>query len=471
MSSFRSRSAISCGSMSAAAERLSLRETLRASPRLAERRIWGAAANFDLAQIAGGTTLNGNASALAGRTVLLRVADPLFAALGLIELDGVARRIVLCPPDLADEALPGVIATAGVDAVISDNTPPAAGSQLRLVRIALPARPLVATPAAGHDTEWVMFTSGTSGPPKMVAHSLGGLTGAIKPAAGAPPVWGTFYDIRRYGGLQILLRALLGEGSLLITSPAETMVDFLTRLGRHGATHLTGTPSHWRSVLMRPEAAAISPRYVRLSGEIADQSVLDALAARFPGALIGHAYASTEAGVGFEVNDGFEGFPAAYLGRPGEVEMRVVDGALKLRSARASIGYVNADAASLHDAEGFVDTGDMVELRGDRYYFVGRRGGIINVGGLKVHPEEIEAVINSHPAVRMSLVRSRRNPFTGAIAIAEVVLNTPADETAVKTEILEICRRELAPFKVPASLKFTASLAMTAGGKLERPIA
>ena len=64
--------------------------------------------------------------------------------------------------------------------------------------------------------------------------------------------------------------------------------------------------------------------------------------------------------------------------------------------------------------EGFVDTGDIVERRGDRYYFVGRRGGIINVGGLKVHPEEVEAIINRHPDVRMSLVHSRKNPITGA---------------------------------------------------------
>ena len=102
-----------------------------------------------------------------------------------------------------------------------------------------------------------MFTSGTTGPPKLVVHSLAGLTGAIKPAAAdaAPPVWGTFYDIRRYGGLQILLRALLGEGSLAITAPAEPMPAFLTRLARLGVTHLTGTPSHWRRVLMTPEAS------------------------------------------------------------------------------------------------------------------------------------------------------------------------------------------------------------------------
>ena len=111
-------------------------------------------------------------------------------------------------------------------------------------------------------------------------------------------------------------------------------------------------------------------------------------------------------------------------------------------------------------------------MRGERYHFVGRRGGVINVGGLKVHPEEIEAVINSHPAVRMSLVRGRRNPFTGAIAIAEVVLNAGAgDEALLKSEILEICRRDLAPYKVPASLKFAQQLAITAGGKLERAVA
>ena len=66
-------------------------------------------------------------------------------------------------------------------------------------------------------------------------------------AAGSiPPVWGTFYDIRRYGGLQILLRALVGEGSMVLAEPGEPLRDQLARLARIGVTHLTGTPSHWR---------------------------------------------------------------------------------------------------------------------------------------------------------------------------------------------------------------------------------
>ena len=474
MSIFRSPWATSSASTSGRAEpvslRLSLRGTLKRSARLAGRRIWGATGDVPLADLATGTSLDGALPTLAGRSVLLRVSDPLFAAVALVELEGVARRVVLAPPDLEDAALPGVIAAAGIEAAVSDGDDTVAA--LPTHRLALPVQFLDSAAPEPIATEWVMFTSGTSGPPKMVIHSLEALTGAIKPpATGAPsPVWGTFYDIRRYGGLQILLRALFGEGSLAITAPTESMPAFLTRLARTGVTHLTGTPSHWRRALMTPESAALAPAYVRLSGEIADQAVLDALKARFPSVPVGHAYASTEAGVGFEVNDGLAGFPAAYVGRAGEVELRVAGGALQLRSARAAAGYV--DGRGLADSDGFVDTGDMVELRADRYHFVGRRGGVINVGGLKAHPEEIEAVINDHPAVRMSRVVGRRSPITGQLVAAEVVLADPkADETAAKADILAACRQRLAPFKVPALLRLVPSLPMTAGGKLERAVA
>jgi acyl-coenzyme A synthetase/AMP-(fatty) acid ligase len=221
---------------------------------------------------------------------------------------------------------------------------------------------------------------------------------------------------------------------------------------------------------MSPAIWRVAPRYLRLSGEIADQAVLDNLKAAFPGVPIGHAYASTEAGVGFEVNDGLEGFPADFIGRPGAaVEMKVEDGSLRLRSQRTATRYLGAVAETLADADGFVDTGDLVERRGDRFYFVGRRSGVINVGGLKIHPEEVEAVINRHPGVRMSLVKGRRSPITGAIVVAEVVAEG-WDET-LKDEILSDCRAALPPFKVPTSIRFVEQLTVTAGGKLERRVA
>jgi acyl-coenzyme A synthetase/AMP-(fatty) acid ligase len=339
------------------------------------------------------------------------------------------------------------------------------------------AEPLGAGPAypdTGRATQWGLFTSGTTGAPKIAVHDLAGLTDAISIdfTASEPVVWATFYDTRRFGGLQMLLRALTGASTMMMTSPHEPMDDFIARLATSGLTHLAGTPSHWRSALRRPALTALTPRYVRLSGEIADQTLLDRLARVFPGAAVGHAYASTEAGVGFEVNDGLEGFPVEYLTRPGPVELRVRDGSLRLRSRRTAHFYLGGDRGPVADRDGFVDSGDLVEQRGERLYFVGRATGVINVGGLKVHPEEVEAVINRCPGVQMSLVKSRPSPITGALVVAEAVLSEPSATTeaaqAIRRDIIETCRSALAAYKVPASIRFVDELPMTAGGKAAR---
>ncbi len=125
------------------------------------------------------------------------------------------------------------------------------------------------------------------------------------------------------------------------------------------------------------------------------------------------------------------------------------------------------------EPDGFVDTGDIIERRGERLYFMGRANGVINVGGLKVHPEEVEAVLNGCAGVRMSRVKGRANPITGAIVSADVVLAEPlvplSDEArAMREEILAQCRSSLAAYKVPASVKFVETLPMTPAGKLDR---
>src|SRR3569623_299141 len=241
--------------------------------------------------------------------------------------------------------------------------------------------------------------------------------------------------------------------AMVVSDSHEALADHVARRNAGGVSHISGTPSHWRKLLMSGASAQFAPRYVRLSGEIADQAVLDSLKAAFPNSSVGHAYASTEAGVGFAVNDGLEGFPADYIGasRNG-VEMKIVDGSLRIRSNRTAHAYIGRNAAALIAADGFVASGDMVALRGDRYYFVGRRGGIINIGGLKVHPEEIEAVINRHPDVRMSRAKSRKSPITGGIVVADVILTAEGAGRAkeIKDEILADCRASLASHKVPA---------------------
>ena len=454
-------------------EIFALRDYLGPEPK--GRTISDARQVWSLTNILEQTCLVGRFGELSGRSVLLAVADQLTSAVAMTEIDGVARRMLLCPPDLNADHVKALIEDAEIDAVVTDQPARWADAGVYLVVAdRTPARS-AAKSKTEHATDWLMLTSGTSGVPKIVRHTLEGLTGAIAadgPARGAAPVWATFYDIRRYGGLQIFLRAIIGGGSMVLTEPGESIADHVARLKARDVTHISGTPSHWRKLLMSGSASGFSPRYVRLSGEIADQAVLDGLSRAFPAASIGHAYASTAAGVGFAVNDGLEGFPANMVGvnRDG-VEMKVEDGSLRIRSTRTAHAYVGRNAAALADSDGFVDTGDMIELRGDRYYFVGRRGGVINIGGLKVHPEEIETIINRHAEVRMSRARSRRSPITGSIVVADVILADGCDVSRsddIRNKILADCRASLASHKVPAMIKFVSSLDITAAGKLAR---
>jgi acyl-coenzyme A synthetase/AMP-(fatty) acid ligase len=246
--------------------------------------------------------------------------------------------------------------------------------------------------------------------------------------------------------------------------------DFFVRLAAAGVTFLSGTPTHWRRALLCPRASAIAPPDVRLSGEVADQAILDKLRATYPEARICHAFASTEAGVAFEVADGLSGFPAEWVGQTRNgVELAVADGTLRIRSPRTASRYLGEAAGPLRDADGFVDTKDIVDLRDGRWHFGGRRDGVINVGGLKVHPEEVEAVVNRHPRVKMSLVRSKRSPIIGAVVVVDVELSDGAAAGGgLEAEILDACRHELAAHKVPAAVRVVPSLAVNAAGKLIR---
>jgi acyl-coenzyme A synthetase/AMP-(fatty) acid ligase len=414
------------------------------------------------------SSLGSRLASLRGRAVALFVRDMAKAAAALIDLDGWASRILLCPPGWELSQLESAARDAEADALVYDGDEQAPGIPVELAApCRLPLQPSNQPRASCCETEWILPTSGTSGPPKLVAHTLHTLIGAI---ADAPlQQWATFYDIRRYGGLQIFMRAVVGRGSLTLSGEGESVHSLLARFGAAGTTHISGTPSHWRKVLMSGEGRRIDPDCVRLSGEIADDAVLGGLRTMYPRARIEHAYASTEAGVVFAVDDGKAGFPACWLESGGDVQMKVVNGALCVRSDRRALRFLGADAPPLADEGGFVDTGDIVERRGDRLYFVGRRSGVINVGGAKVHPEEVEAALNAHAAVRASRVFARKSPITGALVFADVVLRDGRmADVATERQILAECRTRLKPHMAPAGLRFVADLPVTDGGKLIR---
>ncbi len=441
--------------------------------------LWGLEQSVALSDLGAATSLDCRERDISGRSVVIFVDDQLSAGLALIELDGTARRMVLCPPDLDPSRLPQIIVDAEADAIVVGRDQNVSGDfpGLSVIRCGLPLAPRVEEASEVFSTEWALLTSGTSGPPKIVAHTLDSLSDPIR-SEGTGAVlgtWATFFDIRRYGGLQAFLRAIIGGCSLVLSHPHESVADYLQRVIAHDVTHMNGTPSHWRRALMTPDVHRFQPVYVRMSGEIADQSLLDGMRLAFPLVEMVNVYGSTEAGVAFEVRDGLEGFPMSVVDSGGDVEVRVVDGELRVRSDRTAMRYLGLAAPRLRDDDGFVSTSDMVERRDERWYFAGRRDGVINVGGLKVHPEEVETLINRHDQVRASLVKGRANPITGKIVVAEIVLKSlPNTEkggkqvAAIKEEILAMCRHSLPIHKVPATIRVVETLEMSAGGKLVR---
>jgi acyl-coenzyme A synthetase/AMP-(fatty) acid ligase len=455
----------------------SLFSALSAVGDLSSRFVFGVNDTLAWSCLLEGSVLDSRGDELRDRSVLIATKDQLTALWALMELDGIAGRVVLYPPDLPLEHLAYVIEAAAVDVLVSDRLK--VGQFVPRVRYFTPCSctvtPVTYERGVPIQTEWILLTSGTTGPPKLVVHTLASLSGAISQSSASkdPVIWSTFYDIRRYGGLQILLRAALTGASLVLPGADEPTGDFLARAAAHRITHISGTPSHWRQVLMNSAARLIAPEYIRLSGEIADQGILNHLRSAYPQARIAHAFASTEAGVAFEVNDGLAGFSVKAIEETPGIEMKVEGGSLRIRSDRTATCYLGDQSPSLRGPDGFVDTRDLLELRDGRYHFVGRQDGMINVGGLKVHPEEVESVINRHPEVQMSLVRAKRNPITGSLVVADVVLNAVPRATGesvdqLEREILLLCREALSSHKVPAVINVVHDLAVAESGKLVR---
>jgi len=459
-------------------DKASLWDRFNASKKISESWLWSASTAVCVDALSNGSALGAPLSHLLGRAILIITKEQLPAALALVELDGIARRLVLCPPDVSVDVLPWIVSTASIDTLVWDeNLPDLAIPGVERISI----RPERIIPRESYrerteKTEWILLTSGTTGVPKLVSHTSSTLSGALsgKGDLGVGSVWATFYDIRRFGGLQILLRALLGGGSMVLSQASESTSAFLARATSHRVTHISGTPSHWRRALLCEASSGFDPKYIRLSGEIADQAILDRLRAAFPRAQISHSFASTEAGVAFDVEDGRAGFPASWVDSgAAPVRLKVRDGTLRIKSNRAARQYVGSGATTLFDDQGFVDTADMVELHGDRYFFVGRKDGMINVGGLKVHPEEIESIVGSHPAVRMSRATARNSRLVGSVVALDVVADLAPNERTdaaktLKQEILRLCAARLPRHKIPATIRFVQSIDLNAAGKVVR---
>lgn len=307
-------------------------------------------------------------------------------------------------------------------------------------------------------------TSGTTGTPKLARHAFARLLGAGGSCVlGADVRWLLTFEPTAFAGLQVILTAL-AAGARLVAAPGEGAAGLARLAVTHGVTHISATPSFWRALLMALPGP-LPLRVATLGGEAVDQPLLDRLAAGFPGVKPRHIYASSEAGALFTVADGRAGFPAAWLetGRS-DLDLRLRDGVLEVRSPRAMLGYVG-DRAPPFTPDGWLVTGDRAEIAGDRVLFTGRQDGRVNIGGVKVSPETVETALLGVPGVREAVVTAAANPITGHVLMARIVLDPGADPDSVRAAIRALA---LAPAERPRRIAITDAIALVPSGKKAR---
>jgi acyl-CoA synthetase (AMP-forming)/AMP-acid ligase II len=132
-------------------------------------------------------------------------------------------------------------------------------------------------------------------------------------------------------------------------------------------------------------------------------------------------------------------------------QTRVVDDILQIKAESAMLGYLNAP--SPFTADGWFNTGDKVEVDGEYFRILGRQSEIINVGGQKVYPAEIESVIQAMPNVAEVAVYGEKNPIMGQIVCSTIRLRQPQDAKFFHRELRQFCRQRLQEFQVPVKLK------------------
>jgi len=314
-----------------------------------------------------------------------------------------------------------------------------------------------------------LFTSGSTGLPKLVRQTVANLARAVKTSPRhAEAVWAFAYNPTHVAGIQVCLQAL-ANGCPLVDVHGLDRAAVLAAVERHGVTHISATPSFYR-LLLPADKALPGVRSVTLGGESADAGLIARLRGLFPVARFHNIYASTEAGTLLVAEDDVFGIADGLEGR-----VRIRDGRIHVHAGLLGEFVSSAAAKAMADSssgvatgEEWYDTGDVVEVvtaEPLRFRIVARERDWVNVGGSKVNPREVEAALEEHPDVRQARVAGRANSVLGHILVAEVeCVGNPPEEAALREHLAA----RLQPFKVPRLIRFVNSIEQTRTGKVSR---
>jgi acyl-coenzyme A synthetase/AMP-(fatty) acid ligase len=297
----------------------------------------------------------------------------------------------------------------------------------------------------------ILFTSGSTGEPKGVVHDFGRLLLKFHKRRPALRTL-NFLLFDHWGGLNTLLHCLANDSPVVL--PENRMPDYICDLlERHRVELLPASPTFLNMLLLSKaydcrDLGAL--RLITYGSEPMPNATLAGLRAAFPDVELRQTYGLIELGV---LRAKSQSSDSLWVKVGGEgYDLRVVDGILQIKAESAMLGYLNAPSPFTED--GYFITGDRVELDGEYIRFLGRDSELINVGGQKVFPAEVEEVLLECELVQEAVVYGQRHPVTGKIVCADVQLRGTSDETEARRAIKRFCAERLESFKVPVKIQF-----------------
>ncbi len=295
----------------------------------------------------------------------------------------------------------------------------------------------------------LVFSSGTSGIPKAILHNF--LVVAAKFEKPRKPITAiAFLMLDHFGGINTLVSITSSLGTV-VAIRSRSVAETCRAIEKHKVELLPTTPS-FLTMLVHSDLAErfdlSSLNLISYGTEIMPQTTLDKLGRKFPNVKLQQTYGLSEVGVlrsqsrpdgSLWVRIGGEGF-----------QTKVVDETLRIKSDFAMVGYLNEEVP--FDEEGWFDTQDRVEVNGEYFRFLGRTSDLINIGGQKVYPAEIEEIILDLENINDVVVVGEKNNLLGNIVVARVVTKEEETPGSLKKRIRKVCAERLAAFKVPSKV-------------------
>ena len=300
----------------------------------------------------------------------------------------------------------------------------------------------------------VLFSSGSTGKSKAALHNFSALLEKFKVRRHTLCTL-AFLMLDHIGGLNTLFYTLSNGGTAAVVESRNPAI-VCRAIERHSVELLPTSPT-FLNLLLISEAYRdydlSSLKLITYGTEPMPEYTLKRVHEIFPDVRLLQTYGLSELGI---LRSKSKDSTSLWLKVGGEgFETKVVDGTLWIRARSAMIGYLNAP--SPFDAEGWFNTGDAVQVDGEYIRILGRQSEIINVGGEKVYPAEVESVLMQMENIKDVVVRGERNPITGNMVVARVNLSEPEDPITLKKRIRAFCKDKLARFKIPVKVELADS--------------